>query len=169
MNLVIIIQAASRNRIVANVAVTMMIAALESEVKYMATQANDQELPSAGPGKDFDPEPPDIMPEGMQEQRLDAIYDDEPLGFEKDPLANNIKMLAQDPLEEINLGEGLEKKPTYISAKIDPELRLELIHLLKELKDCFAWDYDDMPRLDRGLVELHHFHTSPFSNSEFAG
>ena len=46
------------------------------------------------------------MPEEMQEQRLDAIYDDEPLGFEKDPLANNIKMLAHDPLEEINLGEG---------------------------------------------------------------
>ena len=71
-----------------------MITALEAEVKYMATQANDQQISSAGPGKDFDPEPPDTMLEGMQEQRLDAIYDDEPLGFEKDPLANNIKMLV---------------------------------------------------------------------------
>ena len=141
-------------RISAYVAETRMITALEAEVKYMATQANDQELPSAGPGKDFDPEPPDIIPEGMQEQRLDAIYDDEPLGFEKDPLANNIKMLVQDPLEEINLGEGLEKKPTYISAKKDPELRFEVIQLLKEFKNCFAWDYDEMPGLDRGLVEL---------------
>ena len=144
----------SLKRISAYVAETKMITALEAEVKYMATQANDQQLSAAGPGKDFDPKPPDIMPEEMQEQRLDAIYDDEPLGFEKDPLANNIKMLAQDPLEEINLGEGSEKRPTYISAKIDPELRLEVIQLLKEFKDCFAWDYDEMPGLDRGLVEL---------------
>ena len=63
-------------------------------------------------------------------------------------------MLAQDPLEEIDLGEGLDKRPTYISAKIDLELRVEVIQLLKEFKDCFAWDYDEMPGLDRGLVEL---------------
>ena len=71
----------------------------------------------------------------MQNQRLDAIYDDEPLGFEKDLLANSVKMLAQDPLEEIDLGEGLVKRPTYISAKIDPELRVEIIQLLKEFSD----------------------------------
>ena len=150
----IMTESQSLKRISAYVAETKMITALEAEVKYMATQANDQQLSAVGPGKDFDPKPPDIMPEEMQEQRLDAIYDDEPLGFEKDPLANNIKMLAQDPLEEINLGEGSENRPTYISAKIDPELRLEVIQLLKEFKDCFAWDYDEMPGLDRGLVEL---------------
>ena len=49
-------------RISAYVAETRMIAALEAEVKYMATQANDQEIPFAGPGKDFDPKPPDIGP-----------------------------------------------------------------------------------------------------------
>ena len=49
-------------RILAYIAETRMIAALEAEVKYMATKANDQVLPSAGPGKDFDPEPPDIGP-----------------------------------------------------------------------------------------------------------
>jgi len=31
-------------------------------------------------------------------QRLDCIYDDEPLGFEKDPLGSTTKMRAQDPL-----------------------------------------------------------------------
>ena len=90
----------------------------------------------------------------MQNQRLDAIYDDEPLGFEKDPLANNVKMLVQDPLEEIDLGEGLAKRPTYISTKIDPKLRIKIIQLLKEFKDCFAWDYDEMSGLDRKVVEL---------------
>ena len=89
-----------------------------------------------------------------QDRRLDTIYDDEPLGFERDPLANNTKMLAQDPLEEIDLGEGITKRPTYISANIDPQLRVEVIQLLKEFKDCFAWDYDEMPGLNRDLVEL---------------
>src|SRR4051812_28757911 len=39
-------------------------------------------------------------------QILVAIYDEEPLGFEKDPMGANIKMLAQDPLEKVNLGDG---------------------------------------------------------------
>ena len=46
------------------------------------------------------------------------------------------------------------KRLTYISAKIDPALRVEIIQLLKEFKDCFAWDYDEIPNLDRRLVEL---------------
>src|SRR3954462_15842708 len=87
-------------------------------------------------------------------QRLDAIYDEEPLGFEKDPMASNIKMLAQDPLEEVNLGDNDQKRITYISAKIEPELKATIIKMLKENKDCFAWDYDEMPGLGRDLVEL---------------
>lgn len=27
------------------------------------------------------------------------------------------------------------------------------IKLLKQYRDCFVWDYSDMPGLDRGLVE----------------
>lgn len=119
----------------------------------MAIEA-DKEFHQRGPGKDFDPEPPDKVQDEDQGQRLDAIYDEEPLGFEKDLLATNIKMLAQDPLEEIDLGKGLTKMPTYISANINPQLKVKVIQLLKEFKDCFAWDYNEMPILSRDLVEL---------------
>src|SRR3954467_14169352 len=51
-------------------------------------------------------------------QKLDSIYDEEPLGFEKDPMVSNIKMLAQDPVEEVNLGDENQKRVTYISAKL---------------------------------------------------
>src|SRR4051812_29096523 len=68
-------------------------------------------------------------------QKLDAIYDEEPLGFEKDPMASNIKMLAQDPLEEVNLGEVDQKRITYVSAKLEPTLKSKVITLLKENKD----------------------------------
>ncbi|XP_045831048.1 uncharacterized protein LOC123922369 [Trifolium pratense] len=86
-------------------------------------------------------------------QKLDCIYDEEPLGFEKDPSSSNQKMQAQDPLEEIDIGDGSIKRPTYISANIPKDLRDKLVELLKEFKDCFAWDYNEMPGLDRNLVE----------------
>ena len=101
-----------------------------------------------------EPKPPDIqgLKEDVEEHRLDCIYDEEPLGFEKDPMAPE-KMQPQDPLEEVDLGEKGDKRPTYISANIDPELKMKVISLLKEFKDCFAWDYNEMPGLSRNLVE----------------
>ena len=87
-------------------------------------------------------------------QRLDYIYDDEPLGFEEDPLGSNTKMQAQDPLEEVDLGDASVKKPTYVSAKITKEFRDRIVELLKEFKDCFAWDYNEIPNLSCEMVEL---------------
>lgn len=46
--------------------------------------------PPEGPGKDFDPRPPDEGQDEERGQRLDAIYNDKPLGFEKDLLATNV-------------------------------------------------------------------------------
>ncbi|KAK2455906.1 hypothetical protein QL285_003321 [Trifolium repens] len=89
-----------------------------------------------------------------QAQRLDCIYDEEPLGFERDPLNETPKMQAQDPLEEIDIGDGSAKRPTYISANISPDLKRKLVLLLKEFSDCFAWDYNEMPGLSREMVEL---------------
>ena len=85
-------------------------------------------------------------------QRLEWIYDDEPLGFEKDSLGSTTKMRAQDPLEEVDLGNGSVKRPTYVSAKINRELKDRIVELLKEYKDCFAWGYNEMPGLSREMV-----------------
>src|ERR1044072_5473830 len=60
-------------------------------------------------------------------QRLDCIYDDELLGFEKDRQISTTRMQAQDPLEEVDLGDGEVKRPTYISANIDPNLKSQMI------------------------------------------
>jgi len=40
-----------------------------------------------------------------------------------------------------------------MSAKLDSECKQQLTDLLKEYKDCFAWDYTEMPGLDRSIVE----------------
>src|SRR4051812_45480528 len=92
--------------------------------------------------------------EDASNQRLDAIYDKEPLGFEKYPVSSSAKMLGQDPLEEVDLGDGTTKRITYINTKLDPKLKNKIVKLLKKNKDYFAWDYDEMPGLKRDLVEL---------------
>ena len=48
----------------------------------------------------------------------------------------------------------------FISAKLDPEYKQELVKLIKEYKDYFAWEYYEMPGLDRSIVE-HHLSIKP--------
>ena len=54
---------------------------------------------------------------------------------------------------EIDLRSNpLEPKPISTSSKLSEEERSKLISLLKEFKDVFAWDYNEMLGLDPGLV-----------------
>ena len=89
-----------------------------------------------------------------ESRRLDCIYDNEPLGFEKDPQETNKKIQAHDPLEKVDLGDGAVKRPTYISAKIKSSMKKEVVELLKEFKDCFSRDDNKMAGLSRDMVEL---------------
>ena len=59
----------------------------------------------------------------VEDQKLDCIYDDEPLGFEEDPMGSTTKMRAQDPLEEVDIGDGSAKRPTYVSTEIPKEFK----------------------------------------------
>jgi len=52
----------------------------------------------------------------------------------------------------VDLGDGFVKRPTYVSAKINKEFKDRILELLKEYKDCVAWDYNEMPGLSREMV-----------------
>jgi hypothetical protein len=58
-----------------------------------------------------------------------------------------------DELEEVDIGPGDKPRPTFINKKLDPSIREAMIALLKEYSDYFAWDYMEMPGLDRSIVE----------------
>jgi hypothetical protein len=58
-----------------------------------------------------------------------------------------------DPLEEVDIGDGAIPRLTFVNKNLDPTFKLELIKLLKEYADCFAWNYNEMPGLSRDLVE----------------
>jgi hypothetical protein len=53
----------------------------------------------------------------------------------------------------MDLGDRSKPRLTYINAKLEEEYKKELITLLKEFTDCFAWEYYEMPGLDCSIVE----------------
>ena len=70
-------------------------------------------------------------------------------------------------MEEVNLDTMEEPWITYISSLLPSDFKGWIIATLQEFKDCFSGNYDEMPGLDRSLVE-HHFPTKlefhPFRN-----
>ena len=64
-----------------------------------------------------------------------------------------VQVTAKEKLEEIDLGTDPQKpRLISISSKFSEEEKVELILLLKEFRDVFAWDYNEMPGLDLRLV-----------------
>ncbi|XP_060216655.1 uncharacterized protein LOC132644114 [Lycium barbarum] len=78
-----------------------------------------------------------MLPEGLTEEV-------EQLENEKKP---NL-----DEMETINLGDEENVKERRISAHLDATLKEELISLLREYVDVFAWSYADMPGLSISIV-----------------
>ncbi|XP_068312563.1 uncharacterized protein [Pyrus communis] len=58
-----------------------------------------------------------------------------------------------DLLATINLGTEGNLRPIQISGLLKARDRADIVNLWYEFKDCFAWHYIEMPRLDPNLVE----------------
>ena len=61
-------------------------------------------------------------------------------------------MPHQEVTEAINLGTEEERREVKIETTLSPAIRKELIDLLREYSDAFAWSYQDMPGLDTDIV-----------------
>ncbi|KAA3462638.1 RNA-directed DNA polymerase (Reverse transcriptase), Ribonuclease H-like protein [Gossypium australe] len=62
--------------------------------------------------------------------------------------------------EIVSLGDKQEKKEVKIGACITAETKRDLIELLQEFKDVFAWSYQDMPGLSTDIVVKKQFDAS---------
>ena len=51
-------------------------------------------------------------------------------------------------LEEVDVGEEGEGKQVRVSAKLEVQFKDQLVQLLKEYRDVFAWSYTDMEGID---------------------
>ena len=58
----------------------------------------------------------------------------------------------QEVMKAINLGTKEERKKVKIETTLSPVTRKELINLLQEYNDVFAWSYQDMLGLDTDIV-----------------
>jgi hypothetical protein len=66
-----------------------------------------------------------------------------------------------DPLEEIDIGDGITPRPTFVNKHMLLEQKNDVIKLLRDYVDCFTWNYREMPGLSRELVE----HQIPIKSS----
>ena len=115
-------------RISAYLAENKRKAALEADKQSLVVEAINKEMNISQQGQTT----------ASESRRLDCIYDDEPLGFEKNPSNELQKMQAQDPLEEIDLGDGVTKRPTYISTKVGSRMKAKLIEVLWSIDYLFS-------------------------------
>jgi hypothetical protein len=58
-----------------------------------------------------------------------------------------------DPLEEIDIGDGITPRPIFVNNNISLEHNDAIIKLLKDYVDCFTWNYYEITRLSRELVK----------------
>ena len=66
-----------------------------------------------------------------------------------------------EEIEVVNLADqGENEKPVKIGVNFLEDMKLELIALLKEFKEIFAWSYQDMPGLDIEIV-VHRIPVKP--------
>ena len=59
---------------------------------------------------------------------------------------------TEDKVVQINLGDEANPKPIFISDGLSPSEKKDLISLVQEYIDVFAWNYEDMPGLDPRVV-----------------
>ena len=63
----------------------------------------------------------------------------------------------QEETELIDLETGQGKKEVKVGTGMIAPIRQDLITLLEEYQDIFAWSYQDMPSLDLDIVQ-HRLH-----------
>jgi hypothetical protein len=70
--------------------------------------------------------------------------------------------LSSDPLEEIDIGDGITPRPTFVNRNMPLEHKDVVIKLLRNYVNCFTWNYHEMPGLSRDLVEHQLYIKSGF-------
>ena len=63
------------------------------------------------------------------------------------------QILPNQVTKLVNLGTDNEKKEVKIGLSLDSSANKEIMDLLKEYVDIFAWSYQDMPGLSTKIME----------------
>ena len=61
---------------------------------------------------------------------------------------------------QINLGDEANPKPIFISESLSPSERENLMRIVQEYIDVFAWNYENMHGLNSQMA-MHHLNINP--------
>jgi hypothetical protein len=61
--------------------------------------------------------------------------------------------ISADALEEIDIGDGITPRLTFVKRVLSVDYKSNLVELLRKYIDCFAWNYQEMLGLSRDLVQ----------------
>ena len=67
---------------------------------------------------------------------------------------------TEDKVIQVEFGDETHPKPIFISESLSPAKKQDLISLVREYINVFAWSYKDMPGLDP-QVAMHHLNIKP--------
>ena len=63
-------------------------------------------------------------------------------------------------LDTIDLEDGRPERTTKIGADLTPKMKESLVKFLKENKDVFAWNHEDMPGINPSIIS-HKLNVNP--------
>jgi hypothetical protein len=61
--------------------------------------------------------------------------------------------MSADPLEEIDIGDGVIHRMTFVNNNLNADYKNNLVELLREYVDCFSWNCQEMLGLNHDLIE----------------
>ena len=67
---------------------------------------------------------------------------------------------TEDRVTPINLEDEVNPKPIFIGESLSHSEKEDLIQLIREYIDIFAWNYEDMPKLNLKIA-LHCLNINP--------
>ena len=67
---------------------------------------------------------------------------------------------TEDKVTQVNLGYEADPKPIFISESLSSSERENLIQIIREYIDVFAWNYEDMLGVDPQIA-IHHLNIKP--------
>ncbi|PKH47830.1 hypothetical protein CRG98_050426 [Punica granatum] len=102
--------------------------AIQRLLTFYVEEAREAEISKA---------PPELKWEDLQETKGKVEY---------------LEAEIQDPSEKV-LGTEENPRITYVSQLLDNDRKLRIIDTLHKFKDCFTWEYSEMPVLSRDFVE----------------
>jgi len=86
--------------------------------------------------------------QGVEVEQFDSDPWAQQLNYQWEICFEQCEPTIEDEVVQITIGDKKHPRPVFISNDLSLEKRQNLISLIREYIDVFAWSYEDIPGLD---------------------